>query len=335
MERGVKRLVAKAVSPEFREFNFTVFYGGEAKGEAIAETAQTLPMFAERRVVLVKRSAALPAAALDILSEYIREPSPSTCLIFQGEKIDQRKKFFTELKKHGNLIEYKRPYENQLGSFIREEAAGYGKRLEPAAAEMLGCLVGNNLQELVAQIEKVALYVGDRQTVKVEDVKAVACDTRVDSVFDLANYLGEQDLGKSLRSLQTLIRDGEAPLMVLAMVTRHFRQLWRVREQMERGIPAAEIGKAAGIHPYFARSVIAQAGGYQLTDFRGIFEEFYTTDLALKTSGGKALDLLERLIMNLCGRSGKIKKGQRLWRCPFYCLWRQLRPLPDLINRAC
>jgi len=300
VERGVKRLLERAVSPDFREFNLTVFYGGEAKGDEIIEAAQTLPMFAERRVVLVRKSGALSAAALETLAGYVQDPVPSTCLVFQGEKIDQRKKFFVELKKNGSLVEYKRPYENQLGPFIREEAAAHGKRLEPAAIELLAYFVGNNLQDLATQVEKIALYVGSREHVRIDDVKAVASDTKVDSVFDLANALGEKNLDKALRTLQTILRDGEAPLMVLAMMTRHFRQLWRVRELVDRKVPSQEISKAAGIHPYFIRGVMAQAGGYAPSAFRTIFERFFATDLALKTSGGKAVDLLERLVMDIC-----------------------------------
>ena len=300
VERGVKRLLARAVSPDFREFNLTVFYGGEAKGEEIAEAAQTLPMFAERRVVLVRKSGALTAAALELLSGYVQDPAPSTCLIFQGEKIDQRKKFFVDLKKNGTLVEYKRPYENQLGPFIREEATTHGKRMEPAATEILAYFVGTNLQDLASQVEKVAMYVGEREIIRVDDIKAVVCDTKVDSVFDLANALGEKNLGRALRTLQTLLRDGEAPLMVLTMVTRHFRQLWRVRELVGRKVPSQEISKAAGIHPYFIRGIIEQSGGYSLSAFRMIFERFYATDLALKTSGGKPVDLLERLVMEIC-----------------------------------
>ncbi|HEY6872593.1 MAG TPA: DNA polymerase III subunit delta [Geobacteraceae bacterium] len=302
VERGVKRLLARAVSPEFREFNLTVFYGGEAKGPEIVEAAQTLPMFAERRVVLVKKSGALSAAALDVLAGYVQDPAPSSCLIFQGEKIDQRKKFFLDMKKNGKMVEYKRPYENQLGFFIREEAAVFDKRLEPAAVEMLAYFVGNNLQELAAQVEKVAIYIGARQTIKVDDVRAIASDTKVESVFDLSNALGEKNLGRALRSLQTILRDGEAPLMVLAMVTRHFRQLWRVKELLGERVTPQEISKAAGIHPYFIRGVMEQAGGFSRADFIALFERFYATDLALKTSGGRPLDLLERLVMDICAK---------------------------------
>jgi DNA polymerase III subunit delta len=302
IDRAVKRLMGVAVSPDARDFNLDIFYGKECKGDEIATAAQTLPMFAERRVVLVRRSSELPATALDNLTEYVADPSPSTCLIFEGEKIDQRKKFFLEIKKKGNLVEFKRLYENQLAPFIREEAAAYGKKVEPAALEMLVYLVGNNLQELAAEMEKVATFMGNRDMVKVADIRSIVSDTKVDTVFELANALGEKEAGKALRSLNTILRDGEAPLMVLAMLTRHFRQLWRVKELCEKKVPAQDISRATGINPYFIKGIVEQARNYRLSEFRGIFERLFATDLALKTSAGKPVNLMECLVMDICGK---------------------------------
>lgn len=309
IERAVKRLLARTVAPEFRDFNLTVFYGKECKGDEIASAAQTLPMFADRRVVLVKRSSDLSTAALETLAGYVADPSPATCVIFEGEKIDQRKKFFVELKKQGNLVECKRLYENQLAPFIREEAAASGKRVEAAAVELLVYLVGNNLQELAAQVEKVATFCGARETITLADVREIVSDTKVDSIFELADALGRKELGKSLRSLNTILRDGEAPLMVLAMLTRHFRQLWKVKELSDRKLPPPEIGKAAGINPYFLKGVLEQAKNYRRSEFPRIFERLFETDLALKTSGGKPAQLMEALVMEVCTKEGGRRVG--------------------------
>ena len=308
IDRAVKRLMGLAVSPDSRDFNLDIFYGKECKGDEIANAAQTLPMFAERRVVLVRRSSELPAPELEKLMEYVADPSPSTCLIFEGEKIDQRKKFFQEIKKRGMLVEFKRLYENQLAPFIREEAAAYGKKVESAALEMLVYLVGNNLQELAAEVEKVATFIGNRDTVKVADIREIVSDTKVDTVFELATALGGKETGKALRSLNTILRDGEAPLMVLAMLTRHFRQLWRVKELCEKKASPPDISRATGINPYFIKGIVEQARNYRLSEFRGIFERLFATDLALKTSVGKPVNLMECLVMDICA-NGTGRRG--------------------------
>lgn len=302
IEKGAKRLLDRIVSPDFRDFNFNVFYGNECKGDEIYSAAQTLPMFADRRAIVVKKSQDLSASAQEILLPYLQNPSPSTCLIFQGEKIDQRKKFFLEIKKADGLVEFKRPYENQLGSFIREEVKSGGKNIDPAASELLAYMVGNNLQELASQIEKVITYCGDRNAIGMDDVKAVVSDTKVDTVFELTDAFGDKNLNKALRTLYTILRDGEAPLMLLAMLARHFRQLWRVRELLDRKMPNAEVGKAAGINPYFLNKVVAQARNYRTAELKRIFERLLELDLAMKSSGGRPGALLERFTMEVCGK---------------------------------
>ena len=302
MDKLVRRLLDLLVPRDMRDFNMEVFYGNENSGAEIVEAAATLPMFADWRVVLVKKADALPAVSLEAIAGYLDNPSPVTCLVFLGEKIDQRKKFFAEFKKKGELVECRRLYENQLGSFITAEAAARGKKIEGAAAEMLVYLVGNNLRELVSEVEKASLYAGDRNTVTVQDIREVASDTRVNSVFELADALGEKKIDRALRSLDTLLEGGEAPLLVLAMITRHFRQLWKVRELLDRKAPARDIGKAAGINPYFLQGIIPQARNYQPVELRRLFEKIFQTDLALKTGRIKPRVVLERLLLDACGK---------------------------------
>jgi DNA polymerase-3 subunit delta len=303
IDRAVRRLLDIAVSPESRDFNLEIFYGRDCRGDEIATAAQTLPMFAERRVVIVKRSNELSGPALEKLTDYASDPSPSSCLIFEGEKIDQRKKFFLEIKKTGKLVEFRRPYENRLAPFIREEAASFGKKVEPQALEALIYLVGNNLRELAAEVEKAAIFVGSRDTIRMDDIREVVSDTRVDSIFELTDAVGRKDIAKGLRSLNTILRDGEAPLMVLSMLARHFRQLWKVKELCARGVPQPEIAKAAGVNPYFLKGITEQSQNYRIPELKKAFELLFAADLALKTSGGKPASLLECLLMDICGEA--------------------------------
>lgn len=182
-------------------------------------------------------------------------------------------------------------------------------KIEPAAVDFLIYLAGSNLQELVSQLEKIALYVGARHSITLADVREVVSDTKVDSVFDLANALGERKLGTALRKLHTILRDGEAPLMVLAMLTRHFRQLWTVRELLDSRTPPAEIGRLTGINPFFLKGIVDQAKNYRRPELYRIFERFFEVDLALKSGGGRPAGLMERLLLEICGTGKGSSRG--------------------------
>jgi DNA polymerase III subunit delta len=299
VERAVKKLLERAVDPSFRDFNLNIFYGNECKGDEVFSAAQTLPMFADRRVVLVKKGGDLSAAAMEILLSYLQDPCPQTCLVLQAEKVDGRKKFFAEFKKRGESVEFKRPYENQLGPYVRDEVRASGKKIDAAAADLLAYLVGSNLQELVSQIEKLCIYCGKKETIGVDDVKAIVSDTKVESVFEFTDALGSKDLSKALRMLTTLIQDGEAPLRILGAVARHYRQLWQVRELLDRRLSSGDIAKTAGINPYFLKKVTEQARNYEVSELKQIFERMLELDQAFK-SGGIEDALFERFVIQSC-----------------------------------
>src|SRR6185369_4710151 len=71
VERAAKKLLDRVVDPGLRDFNLDVFYGNEVKGDEVFAAAQTLPTFAERRAVLVKKGGELHAGAQEVLLSYL------------------------------------------------------------------------------------------------------------------------------------------------------------------------------------------------------------------------------------------------------------------------
>jgi DNA polymerase-3 subunit delta len=300
VERIVQRLLDKIVSADFKDFNFSMYYGKEVRAEQIVDTAMTLPMFAQRRVILVKRADEMPADAFEQLLGYLQNPSPDSCIVFQGAKVDQRRKFFQELKKTDLLVEFKKMKDDQLASFIRREADHLGKRIDPSAAEMIVYYTGNNLRELVAQLDKLASYCGERSTITTDDVRAMASDTKIDSVFELADAMGRRHLDRAMRQLQTVLRDTDAPYMLIGALARHFRQLCVIRALMQKKLSTDEIGRQAKINPYFLKGLLEQARNFRLDEFSEIFSRLHDADVELK-SGGRQQTLLEMLVFSICG----------------------------------
>ncbi|MDD2365010.1 MAG: DNA polymerase III subunit delta [Desulfuromonadaceae bacterium] len=299
VERSVNNLLDKSLDKSLKDFNFNLFYGNESKGVDIVDAAQTLPMFSDRRVVLVKRAEQLKADALETMLPYIKNPSTTTCLILTGTKTDQRKKFFIELKKHGELVEYKRFYDNKLAGFIQSEAVIHGKPIDNAAAEMLAVLIGNNLQELSSQIEKLAVYVGSKQRITVDDVRTIASSSKAFTAFELARYIGLRDISNAIRSLDALFLNGDDAPMIIGALSSHFRKLWRVRELLDKKMPQSDIGRELSINSFFMGDIVKQAQNFSRDELKLIFEELYKSDVSSKT-GGISYVLIHGLLIGIC-----------------------------------
>jgi DNA polymerase-3 subunit delta len=299
VDRAARRIMEQAIDPAMKDFNLNVYYGAECKGTEILDTAQTLPMFSDRRLVVVRQTDKLPVATQEGLLPYLANPCPETCLLFLAAKPDLRRKFFAELKKQQGTLEFKKLYDNKLVPFISAEAQTQGKKIDGAGAEMLAFLVGNNLQELVSQIEKAALYVGTRPVIGVDDVKAIVSQSKEYSAFELARFMGEKNLPKALATLQSMLQNGEEAIMILGALASHFRRIWRIRELLDQKITPVDISKQLKIHQFFLNEQISQARKYSVTELEVLFERLYQGDVGIKT-GASSATVLQGVVYDSC-----------------------------------
>ncbi|MFA5515875.1 MAG: DNA polymerase III subunit delta [Desulfuromonadales bacterium] len=299
LENALGRLLDIVVSPPDRDFNFQVFRGKETQAAKVLDSARTLPVFAPRRCVLIREADQLPASELEILLPYLSAPAPETVLVLVAEKIDGRRKFYQDFRKFGEMVEFRPLYENQIPAFVKDQARSAGRSFTDDALALFCRRLGNNLQEVHGELVKLFSYLGERKLADVADVADVVSDTRVDSIFDLTNALGQKRRDEAFRLLLRLIDEGVAPLLILNMLTRHFRQLWMVRELLEQKTAARDIAKRIGVNPFFLDGLINQARQFSTKQYRSAFERFLETDLALKSSGAHPRAHLQKLVLDL------------------------------------
>jgi DNA polymerase-3 subunit delta len=294
LERTVEKIRNLAIPEGGRDFNLNIFHGKEVRAAEVLDCAQTFPVFNEHRLVLVRDAHLIPAAELEALIPYLKNPAQETILLFTAEKIDSRRKFFQQFKKQGKLVEFKKYYDNQIPEFVSTYAREAGFNFSEDGLGAFCRRVGNNLQEIVGELNKLFSYLGDRKVVDTVDI-------RIDSIFELTDALGFQDSARALSLLERLLAEGAVPLVVLSMIARHFRQLWKIAYWQEQGLDRKGLVREAGINPYFLDGLTRQARTFPATAFPEIFRQLLETDLALKSSGSHPAALLENLVLSIAG----------------------------------
>lgn len=307
VEQAARQVIAAVVPPDTRDFNLTLVHGRDLKGGELIDQARTLPVFAARRLVVLRHVHEASAEQLEAFSAYLDDPVPETWLLVTAAGIDKRRKFFQKIAQVGDIVEFRRLYENQLPQFIRDRAKEAGKTFTGPALKLFCRRVGSNLAEVMGELDKLACYVGAREYFEEDDVAAVVSDTRVESVFALTDALGNGEHGEALRLLGRLLDDGQPPLVILSMLVRHFRQLWKARELLAQGVPQKDLPRRIGVNPYFLAGLLTQARRCPDEQLRAAFPKFLSVDLALK-SGGDARAHLEGLVFALCAGAPATKK---------------------------
>jgi len=295
--------VRRAVLENDRDdFNDNQFYGKECTASRVSDAASTLPVFAHKRLVTIRDAHLLPAAELDALLPYLKNPAPETCLLLVADKIDNRRKFFQQFKKSGVVVEYKPLAERELPGHIKTYFYDHDISITADALTLFCGMVGGSLNEVHGELEKLRTYIGSRNLVDVADIQAVVSRGRAENIFELGNAVGRGDAGRALLLLNNLLTAGEAPLKILSLVVRHFRQLWKVRELQVQKRSNKEIAGGAGVPFFVVEGMVAQGKRFSRQDFQQAYELFLETDLAMKSSGADAEALLESLLLRLVKR---------------------------------
>jgi DNA polymerase-3 subunit delta len=303
----VDRLVAAirdaAVPAAMRAWNYDVVEGKPSSARIVA-AAQTLPMMGERRMVLVRDLATLPADDAPQLVAYFAAPNPSSVVVALTSKLDKRLSIFKAAAKHGYLHVLEAPRNAQ--GWIRAEAEARGVALEPHAMTRLQDTVGNDLSRLALVIEQLGLYAVGRG-VTADDVDDLIADTRERTVFELTDAIGAGDTGAALAAISALCDQRDSAIGVIAMLARFVRQLALVH--VHRGRGKGELAPLLGVPPFVVDKLATQARRYPPDHLLRATRLLAAADRAIKgdpTVAGrftgpqvKALgrDLAERVIM--------------------------------------
>jgi DNA polymerase III subunit delta len=307
IDRAVAAIREAAVPEALRGFNYDVVEGKGATASRILAAARTLPMMAERRLVLVRDLAPMAAAELTELLPYLDDPNPSTVLVAITTKLDKRIKFYAAARKKGALCELEPP--RNLAAWIRAEADERGIPIDQAACARLADVVGKDLSRLALSLDQLHLYTGGRP-IAVDDVDDLIAETRERTVFELTDAIGEGALPRALEAVAALCEQRQSPIGVVVMLARHIRQLAACHAAVARRLPRAELPRAVGAPPFIVDKLMAQARRYPpeavarglvlLSEADGALKGVGQTTRVLGRQLGERV-LLDRLVTELIG----------------------------------
>ncbi|RMD98147.1 MAG: DNA polymerase III subunit delta [Calditrichaeota bacterium] len=293
-----QKIITLGVSPENRDFNLDVFHGADVEAHRVIDIAKSYPMMAPRRVVVVKEIQKMPRSGLNAVIEYAKRPNPTTCLVLTANDLSPRQKFVAALQKVALFIPCKQMYERETLGWIQKEVARQGHRIEPTAASLLALQVGTHLQNLKNEIEKLLLYVNDREMITAADVAAIAGFRKEYTIFSLQNALGERDLLKALKILSVL-RTNMPVQVILSQLARFFNNLLIATGFQPGPKHDATLAKLTGVSPYFVKDLHKFKKKYSVQEVENALENLRQVDYSLKTFPVKEDLIMEQLLVHI------------------------------------
>ena len=279
--------------------------------DAWRQAIGAVSMFAAKRCVVVERflSAGSKAAQGQVLG-YLRGASlTDVILIFWEDQLAPEKKRRSKkpasasnlgefLKQQKYAQEFTPLTASKLTNWLKQEFAQHQVKIENDALLELVVLVGADTWRAKQAVEKLSAYVnGAAKTVSLADVRFLVAGQDEANIFDLVDALAQKQTKRALTLLRQALVNGQAEIFILSLITRQFRLLIMVKSALGDGVPAARLASLLGQHPFVIKKLVAQAGHYQPTELKNIYQQLMWIDALLKSSDVNARQLIEQFII--------------------------------------
>lgn len=252
------------LQPAERDFNLTVMYGKDAEWADVVNACRRFPMFAERQVVILKDAAQM--RSLNELAGYLENPSPTTIFLIEHrfKKADGRSKVVKFAKEKGFYFTSEKVRDDQVPQWIQGYGTEINFKIGEREAQILATYLGNDLQKIVNEIEKVRINVPDEPELTTAMIQKYIGISREYNVFEFPEALTNGDKDKLFRMLSYFIANPKsAPMpLVIGSFYNHFSRLYQA--QFLKGKNEKEIATALGTYPSRVREIMAIAQQWPL-----------------------------------------------------------------------
>jgi DNA polymerase-3 subunit delta len=209
------------------------------------------------------------------------------------------------MEKNAEIIECRKVpewEEEKLVAWIISQANGLGKKISRTCAELLIEFVGFDLGVLSSEIEKLSVYLKDREEIKKEDIEEIVPRTGYDA-FTLSSALGEKNRKKSYEALQKLFTDREDPIALFGLISSQFRNLYKAKLLKKQNLNNFQAAKILKANPYYIGKLMAYSDNFKEDELERSLDLLCQTDLRLK-SGFDPMVEFSLLLLELKGEKG-------------------------------
>ncbi len=270
--------------------------GERAELADVLDELRSFAMFGGAKLVVVRDADALITRFREQLEDYVNSPSPSGTLVLRLNTLPATQRIAKAIAKTGK-IEDCNPPKDVVRWIVDHGKSAHGIMVNPAAAQLLAELVGNDLGRLDGELAKLALQCDDGKVDAGQVTDCVAFQ-REQEMWDMTNELATGNVIGALRRWRQLIQlDSSAEFLAFTCLGMWLEEVvsvvhggntskltWKYKNRLNQFMSAA---KALGKHGHLrALDLLAEV------------------DQQSKSGVGDAASNVERFILQLGTAAG-------------------------------
>lgn len=268
----------------------------------IIDEANTISLFSTNRLLIVDNAFIFSRTTKKIdnivlLEEYLKTENKETIIIFVNlnEKLDSVKKIVKLIKEKGKILEFN-PLKN-INSIIKNMFDDY--KIESGVIELLIKRVGNNLDILYKEVEKLKIYKIEEKIIAKQDVLDVTTEIIDVDIFKFIDDIINKNKKDAIVTYKELLKLNEEPIKIIALLASKFRLMYQASELIKKGYTEEQISEILGVHKYPVHLAIVAGYKYNPKILLKYLNDLADLDIGIKTGEKDNKLALELFILSL------------------------------------
>lgn len=262
--------------------NFARFEGKGLDVDELIRLADTMPFFAERRLILVEDSGFFKSAS-DALVQYLPSMPDTTILLFVETEVDKRNRLYKKVKDMGYAAELNRQDSAQLARWAGGILTREQKKITKHTMELFLSMAGDDMENIRMELEKLISYTLGREVITDEDVLAVCTVQVTNRIFEMVSAIVNRQPRKAMDLYEDLLTLKEPPMRILFLIARQFNQLLQVKDLMGKGMDKGTIASKLKMQPFVVGKTMPQARQFGREQIFSYVEFCVETEEAVKS----------------------------------------------------
>ena len=297
IEWAVNAIVKQYVNPATAALEYSKLAGADATWQDIRNACETLPLFSEKRVVLVSdflplsggKSKNLPEGDEKLLIEYVKDIPETTLLVFTAETADKRRRLYKAVAESGGAYDFGPLTRPLLTGIVEKRLAQANKQARRTAIAAFIDQTGYfdreteyTLFHLENDLKKAIAHASGNEVTQ-EDFLSVVCGNIDTDVFAMMDALSRDDKPEAFLRLRSILDSGENVYKLLALICSQFEIMLSAKEMRKEGNSLPAIQKTLEVHEFRLKKALQFAESYSIGQLRQILLRAYQVDHNIKS----------------------------------------------------
>lgn len=318
IEEILKQVIEKEQASGFADFNLSNLDGKGLSEEDFSNALFALPFGGEKRTLILRNPLELVggrAGNQKFISLLERMPETTLLYLVIPDQIERKdwnrfpnsnflRKWVSNNLETAQIIEKKIPAKGMMREWVSRKVMTRDGEIEPAAAQILANLLGNDTRTLSQELDKLLLYTDRKRAISVADVELLVSGTIKVSTFDMVDAIANGNAEKAVSTLHVLLEDQELPAL-FAMIVRQFRLLIQTREILDEHGGIGTVQDELNQIPFVAEKLVRQAAVFSAKKLNTIYSLLTALDHKFKTSQMDPVTALDAFIVQVAFMAGR------------------------------